>query len=220
MNKYRLQNWLKKSTKWYFGKNALPYWCVVLADTVIVFLSCAFVYWVFHRTGVTYEHRFDMFYSVISLSLLSWIGARSFRTYSGIVRYSGFVDLLKVCYANTLTLILAVWFYYLFKSQGITSLTALKPLHLFAASVLSTLLMIVMRMVVKTVYDVTNTNEQAMRALIYGAMTGGAGVAKYIRSENPARFELRASSRMTTNLRGCRCLAFGCTRWTRTSPRS
>jgi len=190
MDKNRFQNWLRNAFNWYFGKNALPYWCVVLADTVIVFVSCVFVYWVFHRTGVTYEHRFTMLYTVIMLSALSWVGARAFRTYSGIVRYSGFVDLMKVCYANALTFILAVASYYLFKALGVSSLTAMKPLQLFAAFVLSTLLMLVMRMVVKTLFDITSVDLKASRVLIYGALSGGAGVAKYIRSEKPARFEL------------------------------
>ena len=39
MEKTEKPNWLTTLTKWYFGRNALPYWCVVLADTVIVWHS-------------------------------------------------------------------------------------------------------------------------------------------------------------------------------------
>ena len=70
---------------------------------MIVFFSTAFVHWAFHRTGVTYEHRFSLLYTMLLYSVLSVISARVFRTYSGVVRYSGFVDLLKVVYANALT---------------------------------------------------------------------------------------------------------------------
>ena len=206
MEKPEKPNWLTTLTKWYFGRNALPYWCVVLADTVIVFVSCLFVYWAFHRTGVAYEHRFEMLYTAQLLALLSWVGARAFRTYSGVVRYSGFVDLLKVCYANALTFILAMGSYYLFKALGVPALTALKPLHIFAALVLSTLLMIVMRMLVKTLYEVTNTGAQAMRVLIYGAMTGGVAVAKSIRAQTPTRFELRGFITHDGHLKGMRMM--------------
>ena len=206
MEKTEKPNWLTTLTKWYFGRNALPYWCVVLADTVIVFVSCLFVYWAFHRTGVAYEHRFEMLYTAQLLALLSWVGARAFRTYSGVVRYSGFVDLLKVCYANALTFILAMGSYYLFKALGVPALTALKPLHIFAALVLSTLLMIVMRMLVKTLYEVTNTGAQAMRVLIYGAMTGGVAVAKSIRAQTPTRFELRGFITHDGHLKGMRMM--------------
>lgn len=199
-------NWIEGLFKYYFSKNVFPYWCVVLADTVIVFLCSAFAYWAFHRTGVTYEHRFELLHTAILFSLLSLISARVFKTYSGVVRYSGFVDLLKVCYANALTFVLAVGSYYLFKYLGIDSWRALHPLQIFAAIVLSALLMLVMRMVIKTLYDVLSSGSQAMRVLIYGALTGGAGVAKYIRSERPARFELRGFLTHEKRIKGMQML--------------
>ena len=199
-------NWLTRLAGSYFNRNVFPYWCVVLVDMFIVIVSCIFVYWAFHRTGVTYEHRIDLLYSTLLFSLLSLIGARAFRTYSGVVRYSGFVDLLKVCYANALTLVLAVGAYYLFKFLGVDSLRALKPLQIFATSVLATTLMLVVRMVVKTLYDVLSSNAQAERVLIYGALTGGAGVAKYIRSQKPARFDLRGFITHEKRIKGMQML--------------
>ena len=185
------RNWIERLSKYYFSRNVFPYWCVVLADTAIVFLSSAFVYWAFYRTGEAYDHRYELLHTAILFSLLSLISARVFKTYSGVVRYSGFVDLLKVCYANALTFALALGSYFLFKYLGVDSWRALHPLQIFAAIVLSTLLMLVMRMIIKTLYDVISSGSQAMRVLIYGALSGGAGVAKYIRSEKPARFVLR-----------------------------
>ncbi len=139
-------------------------------------------------------------------SFLSWIGARTFRTYSGVVRYSGFVDLLKVVYANALTYLLAIVAFYLFKHFGVVSMTAIRPMQIFATFVLAAMMMLVMRMVVKTLYDITSANSQAMRVLIYGALTGGAGVAKYIRSENPARFELRGFLTHEKRIKGMQML--------------
>ena len=199
-------NWIERLFHYYFGKRVFPYWCVVLADIFIVFISTAFVYWAFHRTGVTYEHRLELFYTMLLYSLLSIISARVFHTYSGVVRYSGFVDLLKVVYANALTFGLAIGTYYLFKYLGVDSLRALKPLHIFATFILAAMLMLVMRMIVKTIYDVTSSNSQAERVLIYGALTGGAGVAKYIRSENPARFELRGFITHEKRIKGMQML--------------
>ena len=199
-------NWIERLFHYYFGKRVFPYWCVVLADIFIVFISTAFVYWAFHRTGVTYEHRLELFYTMLLYSLLSIISARVFHTYSGVVRYSGFVDLLKVVYANALTFGLAIGSFYLFKYLGVDSLRALKPLHIFATFVLSAMLMLVMRMVIKTLYDVTKSDSQAMRVLIYGALTGGAGVAKYIRSENPARFDLRGFLTHEKRIKGMQML--------------
>ena len=199
-------NWVERLFHYYFGKRVFPYWCVVLADIFIVFISTAFVYWAFHRTGVTFEHRLELFYTMLLYSLLSIISARVFHTYSGVVRYSGFVDLLKVVYANALTFGLAIGTYYLFKYLGVDSLRALKPLQIFATFILAAMLMLVMRMIVKTIYDVTSSSSQAERVLIYGALTGGAGVAKYIRSENPARFELRGFITHEKRIKGMQML--------------
>ena len=200
------RNWIERLLRYYFSRNVFPYWCVVLADTVIVFVCSAFAYWAFHRTGVTYEHRFELLQTATLFSVLSLISSRVFKTYSGVVRYSGFVDLLKVCYANALTFVLAVGTYYLFKYLGVDSWRALHPLQIFAAIVLSALLMLVMRMVIKTLYDVLSSGSQAMRVLIYGALTGGAGVAKYIRSERPARFDLRGFITHEKRIKGMQML--------------
>ena len=199
-------NWIERLFRYYFSRNVFPYWCVVLADTVIVFICSAFAYWAFHRTGVTYEHRFELLQTATLFSVLSLISSRVFKTYSGVVRYSGFVDLLKVCYANALTFALAVGTYFIFKYFGVDSWRALHPPQIFAAIALATLLMLVMRMVIKTLYDVMSSGSQAMRVLIYGALTGGAGVAKYIRSERPARFDLRGFITHEKRIKGMQML--------------
>lgn len=200
------RSWIDRLSRWFFSKNVLPYWCVILMDTIIVFVSSAFVYWAFHRTGVTYAHRMEMLYTILLFSLLSWVGAKVFRTYSGVVRYSSFVDLLKVCYANALTFALAVSSYYLFQKLGVPILSAMEPLQIFAAFVLSAMLMLMIRVIVKIVFDITSSGSQAMRVLIYGALTGGAAVAKSIRVQKPARFELRGFISHEKRVKGMRMM--------------
>ena len=200
-------SWLSRFVGNYFNKRVFPYWCVVLADTVIVFFSTLFAHWAFHRVGMVSAHSgLTLLYTLLLYSLLSVISSRVFRTYSGVVRFSGFVDLLKVVYANALTCGLAIIGYYLFKYFGVESMTAMRPLQIFATFVLAAMLMLVMRMIVKTVYDVTAVDTKATRVLIYGALSGGAGVAKYIRSENPARFELRGFITHEKRIKGMQML--------------
>ena len=40
--------WYLKFSNWYFSKNTLPYWCVLIADLMIVFLSWIVVYFISH----------------------------------------------------------------------------------------------------------------------------------------------------------------------------
>ena len=178
-------------THWFFSKRLLPYWVIVLLDTLIVFLSCIFTYWVSRRTGALIEHGTDILLTALLYSIISWVGARCFRTYSGVVRYSSFVDLVKVAKANAVSLVIAIPLSLLFKYLWIPQLSALMILETVAAFLLATAFQWAMRVVVKTIFDIANSDALAMPVLIYGAITGGVGVAKSIRAQNPARYDLR-----------------------------
>ena len=188
---FRNKTWVRSLSYWYFSKRVLPYWCILLADAVIVFLACIFTYWAYNRLGVTLEHWEDVLYTSVICAVLSFVGARIFRTYSGVVRYSSFVDLMKVLYANLLTLALAIGVTLLAARLGSAECSALRPLELTVALAVATLVQWAMRVLVKTLFDVTNKDNQAMPALIYGALTGGVGLAKYVRSQQPVQYELK-----------------------------
>ncbi len=185
-----MSNVIKKFTTWYFSKKVLPYWVILLADTVIVFLSAIFVYWVSEDTLFTFEHRQSLFFSALLYSMLSWVGARIFRTYSGVLRFSSFVDLLKIAYANLVSVALALAVSIGSDLLNVDIISALNPYQTGFTFLLAMMLMWAMRVLVKLMYDAANTDSDTMRVLIYGALTGGIGLAKNIRSESPARFEL------------------------------
>ena len=176
---------------WYFTKNALPYWCLLFLDLLVVFLSVVFTYWVFNRTAVLVQFRFEVLYTALAFSILAGIGARLFSTYSGVVRYSSFVDLMRVAYANGVAVVLALLLSFVAEQYEIEALTALHQTQIVIAFVLATLLMWGIRVMVKTLYDITTSDKRAQRVLIYGALSGGVGLAKNIRSQNPQRFVLR-----------------------------
>ena len=174
----------------FFSKNVLPFRCVLLMDSFIVFMSSLFVYWVCNRTGMMFEHRFAVSYTALLYTALSWIGAKIFKTSSGVVRYSSVVDLMKVAYANAVTLALSVGCYVLFYWQGVEPLTAITPPETVFAFAIATLLMWGLRIFVKILFDAANTKEEATRAIAYGTLFDGIGVAEYVRSQEPRKFDL------------------------------
>lgn len=180
----------KKILNWYFNKKSLPYWCLFLIDSIIVLFSGLLTYWIFNRTMEMFTHRIDVLYTSLFYVVISWIGARVFRTYSGVVRYSSFVDLLRVAYANVLSAILAFILSLVFEHWDVKALTAFNQTEIAATFGLAMLLMWGIRIVVKNLNDVTKAEQNAMRVLIYGALTGGIGLAKNIRSQNPVQFKL------------------------------
>ena len=184
------RSWISRLFGGFFNKRVLPYWCVLLLDTFIVFFSCMFCYWVEKRSVVFLDHRDAVIITSVFYSFLSWIGARIFRTYSGVVRYSSLADLMRVAFANMVTLALALISYSVFKWQDIPTLCALSPIAIVASFVVATMLMWAMRLLVRTVFEQTQIQTKKTRVLIYGALTGGVGLAKSIRDQKPQQFEL------------------------------
>ena len=181
---------VKRILSWYFSKESLPYWCLLMIDTIIVFFSGLFTYWVFEKTLNMFEHRFAVLYTACFYAILSWIGARIFSTYSSVVRFSSFVDLLHVAYANGVSMILALLCSFGFERFGLSSLCGLTQTETAITFFISTLFMWLVRVIVKALHDITFSNEKAMRVLIYGAMAGGVGLAKSIRMQHPVKFRL------------------------------
>ena len=185
-----MMNAISKIINWYFSKNALPYWCLFLLDCAIVVVSGLMTFWVFNRTVMLFMERFDVLFTVLAFAVLSAISARVFRTYSGIVRYSSFVDLLNVAYANGLSMIMALAMTWTAEWFRVPQLSALNQTQTVITFVVATLAMWGVRVLVKTLYDLAATDKHAQKVLIYGAMSGGVGLAKNIRSQKPKRFVL------------------------------
>ena len=183
-------NPLRKVLSWYFSKDSLPYWCLLLNDCAIVFGSTIFTFWVFEKTELLFDQRIDVLWTALFYALLSIIGARAFSTYSGVVRFSSFVDLLHVGYANALNMVLMVILSEVLQANGITIIAALTQTETVVAFVIATLVMWGVRVIVKTLYDIALSDNRTLRVLIYGALSGGVGLAKNIRTQRPSRFTL------------------------------
>ena len=182
---------LWRVSNWYFSKKVLPYWVILITDALVVFLSCLFTYWVANKSQATYDHHIELLLAAAFYAVLSWIGARCFRTYSGVLRYSSFVDLLRVVYANSVNLAIAVVCALIFKWQQVDYLDTLTPLHLIMSYILATALMWAMRVLVKLLFDAANASSSALKTMIYGALSGGVGLAKNVRSQRPVKFDIR-----------------------------
>jgi FlaA1/EpsC-like NDP-sugar epimerase len=187
------QNFISRLSGWYFSKKVLPYWCILLLDTVIVFVSCVSCYWMQNRTTDLLHGHGGVFYTSALYAFLSWVGARVFRTYTGVVRYSSLTDLLRIAYANMASLVLALASELLFKKLGVPNFCALSFSSIVGAFVVSTMLMWLMRIAVRALFEQFEKAEsqaKRTRVLIYGALTGGVGLAKNIQSQKPVQYEL------------------------------
>ncbi len=176
---------------WYFKKDSLPYWCIFIIDSAIVLFSTIFTYWLFNKTQVLIDHRFDLLYTTLIYVMFSWVGFRVFHTYSGIIRFSSFVDLMRVAYGSALSLVIALIYSVVMQKLDMSFLSVLSQTETVIAFVIATLIMWAERIVVKTLYDVSFSDSRSLRVLIYGAKTGGIGLAKSINTQRPRRFVVR-----------------------------
>ena len=182
-------NIANKFANWYFTKKALPYWCILLLDVSIIYASFLFTYIQFRSGSELLSDFYGMTANAFIYILFYVMGFRLMRTYSGIFRYSSFVDLLRVSYAMAIGTVIAYILHYQFAS--IDLFEHLRGREIAVGSVMATLLMWGVRMLVKTVYDVSYASVQAKRTFIYGIKNGGIGIAKHIRNEKPTRFKLK-----------------------------
>ena len=184
-------NFFRKLANWYFRRNSLPYWSIFVLDMLILLMSGFTSYWIFSNWTELTTRTLPLLASLSVYVILSVIGVRYFHTYAGIVRYSSFVDLMRVAYANVLSLVLALCVHIMMFKAPYQYFEPLNGRQIVLMFVIATLAMWGMRVLVKTVYEVSTADNNALRVLIYGAQSGGVGLAESIRTQTPRRFILK-----------------------------
>ena len=184
---------LQRISNWYFTKKALPHLCILLIDCAIVAFS-GYVGYYIDKGGDIFVDSFWQITFGLMVGLVPFIVAfRLLHTYSGIVRYSSFVDLQRVMMA---TLSGSVACYLL--GLGINGIwpeqhTIMVPdlQTIFIIFVGSSLFLWVERVVVKRLFDSFNL-DNATPVAIYGTKAGGISIAKSISSVKDKKYSLQA----------------------------
>ena len=173
---------------WYFSKKSLPYWGIILLDCCLILFSGLLVYTLNNGVLSTLDILGHLLVTLLVCLIPYLVGFRLFHTYSGIIRYSSFVDLQKVGFAGLFGLICVVVF------QALTDfspyLVYIRKRDLILSALLAMSLMWMMRVFVKYFYVSTFRVAKAERAFIYGVKQGGVSLAKSIQNQDPARFVL------------------------------
>lgn len=183
-------NLLSKLTDWYFSKNALPYWVVLIIDCLICYLSGIFVFWLYYHGAVTLGNIVLLSKTIGMYMCFNLIGFKVFHTYSGIIRYSSFVDLQRIGFAQLFSLTIAEIMHYIVYSWDL-NFVRLEGRQIAAMYIVAFIGMVGFRILVKTIYDIMFSSDKGIRTMIYGVKDGGVGLAKNIRNEKPTRFQLK-----------------------------
>ncbi len=175
----------------YFSKRTFPYWCVLLLDSAILFLSGVFVYWCFNRGTALQLNFWPLTYLMLLCVGVHFIFFAIFRTYSGIIRYSSFNDLIRVAQAMGCSALAVIAVHFFTNSCPSRVFAHVQVRQILIAEAIATGLMWLLRVSIKLVYDTYFRTEGAKNVFIYGIRAGGIGLAKAIRSEKPMHYHLR-----------------------------
>lgn len=181
-----------KFFNWYFGRSALPYWCIMIFDLMVCFLSGVFIVWLRHPASDVLAAWPQLMHTLGIFAVLNFISFRVFHTYSGILRYSQFIDLMRVTNACVLSMLLAFIFSICALNFGWDDFffifTGRKLITLYLGNILA---MCISRVLVKLIFDNALVSSSAMNTLVYGTRAGAIAITNNVRDEKPVHFLIK-----------------------------
>ena len=181
-----------KFFNWYFGRSALPYWCIMIFDLMVCFLSGVFIIWLRHPASDVLAAWPQLMHTLGLFAVLNFISFRVFHTYSGILRYSQFIDLMRVTNACVLSMLLAFVFSLCALNCGWDDFffifTGRKIITMYLGNILA---MCIPRVLVKLIFDNALVSSSAMNTLVYGTRAGAIAITNNVRDEKPVHFLIK-----------------------------
>lgn len=169
----------------------LPRWIVLLLDTFTILVSSILTYFLFKGVKLDYiqaELELIPFLAYILINVFFfWV----FKTYSGIIRHSSYIDALKLFFAQSATLVVMVVINFIFILLDQTKLFL--NTGIFINAVLSFSFLFFYRVIVKQSFErffSGKDKKDLTRAIIYGSDANAIAVANALKSEIPGRFKL------------------------------
>lgn len=179
-----------KLINWYFNKKSLPYWCVFLFDCTIVFFSFLLVYQQTYGGAKTLSVLWQLCLMCAIYAIFYAVGFKMFHTYDGILRYSSFVDLQRVGFASFIGCVFSYLGHFFLLQFDYFQKVYIGGREIALASIICVLLLWAVRVLVKTVYDVSIDTFNARPAIIFGVDECGMGLAKLVRNDKSLRMRL------------------------------
>lgn len=159
-------------------------------DCAVTFVSYLFIYQQINSgaKALSILGQLSMLFAIFTL--FHAIGFRIFHTYDGILRYSSFIDLQRVFYAVTFGAVLSAITKNMLLSTHFFPGVEIEYRNIVLGALISTLVLWAIRVIAKTIFDVSLSDYNIKHAFIYGVKEGGIGLAKQIKNSKPMKFKL------------------------------
>ncbi len=172
----------------------MPRWIVLVYDVAtccVAFLLACFLARQSYAAVPDFHSAWPFGWLVLLFVSIVVVSFWAFHTYSGILRYSSFVDIVKLLAAILLQVVLlytANWICLL-----VTDKMLFMRLSIVFYAIVGFLLLVMLRLIVKLLFDYLIVNSGTMKPVaVYGTKSAGIGIAKLIRSSESLKFRLSA----------------------------
>lgn len=171
--------------------NYLPRWIILSIDFSVLLSSCLFSFLLFRGTGLEfvltpYWKELLVFFLVMNIFSF-WL----FRTYSGIIRHSSYIDAVKLLFSQVSILVFFLLFNLLYEYNFQSK--AFLNTALFINTVFTFCGLFLYRVIVKRTFEVyfsDNAKNKLVRVVIYGTDANAISVANALNFETPSRFKV------------------------------
>jgi len=174
-----------------FSSKVLPSWIILLLDTILVAVSVIVAFLLRYSFPELDQVRLQAWVTMGMTLICSFLFSRLFHTYSNVLRLSSFADVMNIYVSVTLTYLTCIIGSVILEFTVGEFIAPPIPV-LLIAYVVTFLLMALLRMVIKSIYDVFNEDRsRTLNTFIYGTKVGGVNIAKAIRLSTTNRFHLK-----------------------------
>ena len=169
----------------------LPRWLIVIFDLAILLLAFMFTLVIFRGTGLDYIITTHTIIFSVCLFTTNIFFFWLFRTYSGIIRHSSYIDAVKLCFSQTgvfIIFLLSNFIYELSYGEKAFLNTAF-----FINIVFSFCGLLIYRVIIKQTFELYFSEigtEKLIRTIIYGTDANAISVANALKFETPTRFKI------------------------------
>lgn len=169
----------------------LPRWIIFFIDIFLVIVSSAFTFVVVRSLHVKFYTTLDVptrYFIIVFTNIIFFL---VFKTYSGIIRHSTFIDGIKLLYSTACSFVLLIIVNYT------TYFLIGKKIYLLPSLVLNFIItflaLFLFRVFVKIIFEnifVDKHNSNLIQAVIYGSDANAITVVNALRAEKPLRFNI------------------------------
>lgn len=174
----------------YLSAKVLPIWTVLLIDVLIIVVSSLLAYALRYDFRSLFSESSSIDVTIVCTVAVNLIFFRAFRTYSNVLRFSSFVDIMRIFVALTVSYALLLIASIVVKS--FTNINVAPITVLFMSYIISFAMMACSRIVVKIFFEALNFDgSRSANVFIYGAKEAGVNIAKVLRVSLRNHYRLR-----------------------------